>query len=130
MRRLIFALCAAWLALTAGTAMAADITGKWTTEMRRPDGGEGFTISYDFKQDGTKLTGTVQGPMGDPMTIADGKVEGDKLSFTVSFEGPDGAMKISNSGTIAGEEITLTTKFEGGGFPGGDRPPAVLKRVK
>jgi hypothetical protein len=134
MKRLTFVLCAALLALafTTGTAMAADVTGKWTATMAgRGGGGEGFTITYNFKQDGTKLTGTVEGPMGDPMQIADGKVDGDKLSFTISFEGgPNGAMKITNEGTISGDEIKLTTKFEGGDFGGGDRPPATLKRVK
>ena len=134
MRRLTFVLCAALLALafTTGTARAADVTGKWTATMAGRGGeGEGFTITYNFKQDGTKLTGTVETPMGDPLTINDGKVEGDKISFTINFEGgPNGAMKITNEGTIAGEEIKLTTKFEGGDFGGGDRPPATLKRVK
>jgi hypothetical protein len=134
MKRLIFVICAALLALvfTAGTAMAADVTGKWTATMAgRGGGGEGFTITYNFKQDGAKLTGTVETPMGDPLTINDGKVEGDKLSFTITFEGgPNGAMKITNEGTISGDEIKLTTKFEGGDFGGGDRPPATLKRVK
>jgi hypothetical protein len=134
MRRLTFVLCAALLALAfaTGTAMAADITGKWTTTMAgRGGGGEGFTITYNFKQDGAKLTGTVETPMGDPLPIADGKVDGDKLSFTITFEGgPNGAMKITNEGAISGDEIKLTTKFEGGDFGGGDRPPAVLKRVK
>ena len=135
MRRLTFVLCAALLALafTAGTAMAADVTGKWTTTMAGRGGGdEGFTITYNFKQDGAKLPGTVETPMGDPLPIADGKVDGDKLSFTITFEGgPNGAMKITNEGTVSGDEIKLTTKFEGGGdFGGGDRPPATLKRVK
>jgi hypothetical protein len=134
MRRLTFVLCAALLALafTTGTARAADVTGKWTTTMMgRGGGGEEFTITYNFKQDGTKLTGTVETPMGDPLPISEGKVEGDKISFTINFEGgPNGAMKITNEGTISGEEIKLTTKFEGGDFGGGDRPPATLKRVK
>lgn len=134
MRRMTFVLCAALLALafTTGTAMAADITGKWTATMQgMGGGGEGFTLTYTFKQDGTKLTGSVAGPMGDPMNISDGKVEGDKLSFTTSFEGQNGAMKITNEGTIKGDEITLTTKFEGGGGPdGGGMPPLTLKRAK
>jgi hypothetical protein len=133
MRRLAFVLCAALLALafTAGTAMAADVTGKWTATMAgRGGGGEGMTITYNFKQDGTKLTGTVETPMGDPLPIADGKVEGDKISFTMAFDRGGGPMKITNEGTISGDEIKLTTKFEGGDFGGGDRPPATLKRIK
>jgi hypothetical protein len=133
MRRLTFVLCAAALALafTGRPARAADVTGKWTATMEgRGGGGEGMTITYNFKQDGTKLTGTVEGPMGDPMPMTDGKVEGDKISFTISFDRGDGPMKITNEGTISGDEIKLTTKFEGGDFGGGDRPPATLKRVK
>ncbi len=116
----------------AATALAADVTGKWTATMAgRGGGGEGFTLTYNFKQDGTKLTGSIETPMGGPMEIKDGKVEGDRLTFTMSFEGPNGAMKMVNEGTIKGDEITLTTKFEGGDFPGGgDRPPLVLKRAK
>ena len=116
MRRLTFVLCAAALALafTGRPARAADVTGKWTATMEgRGGGGEGMTITYNFKQDGSKLTGTVETPMGDALPISDGKVEGDKISFTLSFDRGGGPMKI-----------------EGGDFGGGDRPPATLKRVK
>jgi hypothetical protein len=128
MKRFAFAVCFVLMALAAA-ALAADITGKWTGEMAGPDGGQGFTLTYNFKQDGAKLTGTVLGPGGDPLEIKDGKVEGAKLSFTVSFDGGGNTMKISNEGTIAGDEIKLTSKFEGGEFPGGNNP-ITLKRAK
>jgi hypothetical protein len=69
-----------------------------------------------FKQDGAKLTGTVQGPRGDPIEIADGKIDGDKLSFTVSFNG----MTIQHEGVLHDDEIKLTTKTDQGDFPGGE----------
>lgn len=126
MKRFAFAVCFVLMALAAA-ALAADITGKWTGEMAGPDGGQGFTLTYNFKHDGAKLTGTVLGPGGDPLEIKDGKVEGAKLSFTVSFDGGGNTMKISNEGTIVGEEIKLTSKFEGGDFP----PNTItLKRAK
>lgn len=112
------------LALVAGFAMAADVTGKWTGAMGGPDGGGGMTITFNFKQDGGALTGTVEGPGGEPLQIQNGKVDGDKISFTVSF----GEMSIGHEGTVKGDEITLTIKM-GGGQEGGPGP-MTLKRVK
>jgi len=123
--RKTFVVMAVLLAVVAGAALAADITGNWTGSMSMGD--NQFTLSYTFKQDGETLTGTVTGPQGDPLPLQDGKVQGDKLSFYVQFEGPNGSMKISSEGAIKGEEITLTTKMEGGP---GDLPPMTLKRSK
>lgn len=123
--RKTFVVTAVLLAVVAGAALAADITGNWTGSMSMGD--NQFTLSYTFKQDGEKLTGTVTGPQGDPLPLQDGKVQGDKLSFYVQFEGPNGTMKISNEGAIKGDEITLTTKMEGGP---GDLPPMTLKKSK
>jgi len=123
--RKTFVVMAVLLAVVAGAALAADITGNWTGSMSMGD--NQFTLSYTFKQDGETLTGTVTGPQGDPLPLQDGKVQGDKLSFYVQFEGPNGAMKISSEGAIKGEEITLTTKMEGGP---GDLPPMTLKKSK
>jgi hypothetical protein len=104
---------------------ATDVTGTWTGDMKAPDGSAGFTISFTLKQDGVKLTGTVQGPQGDPIAISEGKVDGDKILFNVSFNG----MTIVHEGTVnaAGDEIKLTTKSDQGNFPGGEM---TLKRVK
>jgi len=114
------------LSLAIGTAFAADLTGKWTATMTTPDGNT-IPINYTLKQEGTKLTGTSEGP-GGAIEIKDGKVEGDKVSFYITFEGGNGAMKISHSGTINGDEITLKFSMEGG--PGGDFPALKLTRVK
>jgi len=110
------------MAFTPLTAHAAtDVTGTWTGTM---DGGNGgFQLSFTFKQDGAKLTGTVQGSQGDPIAISEGKIDGDKLSFNVSFNG----ITIVHEGTLnaAGDEIKLTSKSE-------QMPPGTitLKRAK
>ncbi len=117
---------AAILALSSVAAFAADITGKWSAEVSGPQGS--FTLGYEFKQDGAKFTGTVNGPQGDPIAIHDGKIDGDKISFFITFAGPQGDLKITNEGKIDGDQITLTTKMEGG--PDGGFPPVTLKRVK
>jgi hypothetical protein len=108
--------------LSAATAPAADVTGTWTAEAAAPDGST-FQLTFTFKQDGAKLTGTVQGPMGEPMEITNGRIDGDKFSFDVSFNG----MTISHQCTVAGDEIKMTTKSDSSDFPGME---LTLKRVK
>jgi hypothetical protein len=118
---------AAVLVVAFCSAMAADVTGNWTGQLGEP-GGDGPTIVCHFKQDGTKLTGTVEGPQGDPLQIAEGKIEGDKISFSVTVEfGGNGPMKILHEGTVNGDEIKLATKHEGGADGPG---PLTLKRSK
>lgn len=111
-------------ALLTAVALAADVTGKWTTQVTGPDGNN-LTIGYDFKQDGNKLTGTVTGPGGD-LPIQNGAIDGDKISFTITFAGGNGEMKVGNEGAIKGEDIVLTIKVNGEAFGA----PVTLKRVK
>ena len=123
LRQSLPVLCAALLVLFSAAPLfaASDMTGKWTTtDMKGPDGSS-FTLTFDFKQDGAKLTGTVTGPQGDPLAIDNGKVDDDKFSFTVNINGTI----ITHDGTIAGDEIKMNTKSDGG------MPPMdmTLKRV-
>jgi len=62
---------------------------------------------------------------GDPIPLTDGKVDGNKISFKLSFNG----MTITDEGTISdsGDEIKLTSKSDGGDFPGMEM---TLKRDK
>lgn len=109
----LFAICAALLLMFgAAKAMAADVTGSWTTQMQTMDGNM-TTITFNFKQDGGSLTGTVAGPIGDPITITNGKVDGDKLTFDVSFNG----ITIHHDATVSGDTIKMTTKTDDGQFP-------------
>jgi hypothetical protein len=126
MKTLLCVCAAVIIAFTPITALAAtDVSGTWTGAFGGPDGGGGMQIAFTFKQDGAKLTGTVQGPQGDAMAIGNGKIDGDKISFTVAFNG----MTITHEGTVnaAGDEIKLTSKSEQGDFPGGEM---TLKRSK
>lgn len=110
-----------WLALCAAVLMvfgarsvfaATDMTGTWTGSMSTPDGNS-FALTFVFKQDGAALTGTVQGPQGDPIAISNGKVDGSNFSFTVSFNGTT----ITHTGTITGDEIKMSSKSDSGDFP-------------
>ena len=99
---------------------ATDVTGTWTTELKAPDGSS-IPITFNFKQDGAKLTGTVTGDAG-PVTIDNGKIDGNKMTFTVSFSG----ITISHDGTIDGDVIKLSTKTDSDQIPPMD---LVLKRA-
>ena len=108
-----------------GALWAADIDGTWRGDLSTPDGST-MELTYKFKQDGAKLTGSVALPQGDTIELSNGKIEGDKLSFLVHVD-MNGGMNFVSEGTVKGDEITLSTKAEGG-----DQtfPPMTLKRQK
>ena len=112
MKKLLYICVAMIMAFTTASAFAAsDISGTWAGDMQGPDGANGFHLAFTFKVEGAKLTGTVQGPQGDPISITEGVGAGDKITFNVSVNG----MLISNEGTIvSGDEIKLTTKSDQG----------------
>lgn len=121
----LLSLCAVlFLALGTATAFAAtDVTGDWTTQMSGPNGE--MQLTFHFKQEAGKLSGNVVSPMGgEPIAISNGKVDGDKISFDLTFNGNT----ISHEGTVSGDEIKLTTKSEGGQMP--DGMEMTLKRAK
>jgi hypothetical protein len=99
---------------------ATDVTGTWTTSLQAPDG-TSIPITFNLKQDGDKLTGTVVGDAG-PVTIDNGKMDGNKMTFTVSFNG----ITISHEGTVDGDVIKLTTKSDSDQIPSMD---LTLKRA-
>jgi len=87
-------------------ALAADATGKWAGEVA---GGRGNQpISFTFKAEGSTLTGNMTTARGD-VPIADGKVDGDKISFSTSAPGRDGTPnKQTYTGTIKGDTIEMS----------------------
>lgn len=93
--------------------------------MQAPGGGDSMQLAFTFKQDGAILSGSVQGPQGDAIAITDGKIDGDKITFKISFNG----MTITHEGAInaSGDEIKLSTKADSADFPAMD---ITLKRVK
>jgi hypothetical protein len=102
-------LCAASLA-----ASAAGIDGKWSSEMKRGDNTIQQTIT--LKSDGGALTGTVEtsfNGQGRSADIKNGKVDGDKFSFTTVQNGKQGEVTVTWEGTVKGDELTGTQKREG-----------------
>jgi hypothetical protein len=104
-------------------ASAADISGTWKGSIETPGGS--FDNTFVLKAEGTKLTGTLQGGPGGEMKIDEGKVEGDKVSFSITME----FGKLTYAGTFTADDMKLKVSMSGGG---GDMPPMELncKRAK
>lgn len=99
------------LLLLSGPAFAADVDGKWTGTLSTPMGD--LPVQYDFKADGTTLAGTTLGFDGGVVPIKNGKVDGNKISFTVAFDFGGMAFDISYTGVVSPTEIKITGDFMG-----------------
>jgi hypothetical protein len=97
-----------FLALGSLTALAADFNGKWTATVESPRGAQ--TITFDFHVDGAKLTGKVTTPRGDT-DIADGKIDGDTISFAQVMNRDGNEFKITYTGKADGETIKFTRQY-------------------
>jgi hypothetical protein len=90
----------------------ADVNGKWTARVHGRPG----EITFTFKVEGDKLTGKVSGGWGET-PIADGKIRGDEIFFTVTVERQGSTIKQLYKGKVAGDEIKLARSVEGGQGP-------------
>jgi hypothetical protein len=102
-----------------------DVSGKWTAQVPGRDGQPQET-TFTFKVEGDKLTGAVSGRQGDT-PIADGKISGDEISFTVTRERQGATIKQLYKGKVSGDEIKFTRSVEGGQ---GGRPPVEFTAKK
>jgi len=81
--------CALLTALFAMTAMAADVTGKWTGTFT-PEGQNPGNCYVVLKQSGTTITGTAGPDENQQWPLTNGKAQGNKITGEVSS--PDGAI--------------------------------------
>lgn len=94
----------AMFALTCMVALGADVNGKWASD----GGGKGGPQTFTFKQAGSQLTGTLETQRG-TVDIANGKVEGDNVSFEVVRDmGDKGKFTSKYSGSVSGVTMKLT----------------------
>jgi hypothetical protein len=116
--------------LALASAMAADVTGKWTATI--PGGQGDSTVTLVFKADGNNLTGTLNNTqMPGEVAISEGKISGDNISFSLMRKIGETEMKIVWKGKIAGNEIKFTRETQGGaaGGPGGGAPaPEIIAK--
>jgi hypothetical protein len=121
MRKKIYALlplallvcCSAWAATE-----PADVAGNWQLAWQGRQGSQQGTLT--IQQDGSKLSGTMQGERGSaPLT---GTIKGNTVSLNVNIDGERRSMTLAFSGTIDGDKMsgTFQPKSRHGGRGGSD----------
>ena len=120
-RIVVFSAIVMLACLTAATANATDLNGKWKGEMKTPNG-DSVEINFNFQVSGEKVTGTVANSYGEEQ-ITEGVLLGDAITFVVLAGG--GQFKITYKGKVVGEELKFNVTI-------GDMGEAELtaKRVK
>jgi len=108
--------------LAIGTAVqAADATGTWSWTRPGRNGGADQKMTLKLKVDGEKLTGTLSSPGRDGQTtetaIADGKVKGEEVSFTVTREFNGNKMVSKYNGKVSADAIKGKIESERNGQP-------------
>ncbi len=96
-------------ALASMPLAAADVTGAWIFEVTL-DAGTG-TPSFEFKQDGEKLTGKYMGMFGEaPLT---GTVKGDRIRFQFKLSQGGESIEVIYEGAIQGDSMKGKADYSG-----------------
>ncbi|HEV2695969.1 MAG TPA: hypothetical protein VG347_23985 [Verrucomicrobiae bacterium] len=97
-------------AAATATVHAADVSGDWTWTTPGHNGGPEHTTTLTLKADGASLTGKVATPGREgkinETPIAEGKVNGDSISFIVIRQNKGVSVTNNYSGTIADGQLT------------------------
>jgi hypothetical protein len=101
-----------------GSALAADIDGKWTVDVEGRRGT--VTQTLVLKVSGNNLTGSFEGGRGSAVDISDGTIDGNKVSFKVirEFNGNQFTQEYKGTVSDAGE-LNLSVSMGGGSRRGG-----------
>jgi hypothetical protein len=94
---MMFVLCA--------PVLAADVDGQWAGNVSTPNGD--LPVAFTFKAEGEKLTGTTTGFDGAQVAINDGKIQGNEISFQVSFDFGGMPLVLTYKGVVSAVEIKV-----------------------
>jgi hypothetical protein len=109
-------------AAPAAQTTAADLSGTWTLSVDL--GGQTLPGTLTLKQDGNRLSGTLQSPLGSS-EIANGSVGADGFHFTVIVSIQGQSMEVTFAGTATGNSMTgSATSAQGAATFTGTRPGA------
>ncbi len=89
---------------------AEDATGNWKGTLDTPNGA--MTLTFALKADAGKLTGTMGSDMMGNLPISEGKVDGDKITFSVT--GQMGVIHVT--GTVSGDTLKMNVSVGDGQF--------------
>lgn len=97
------------------------VTGTWNLTVESPQGA--VAITADLRHEGETISGAVTSPFGQS-TISSGSVSGNEVRFTLSVEIQGTPMLVTFAGRVEGDRMSGTVTVEGmGSFPfSGTRP--------
>lgn len=87
-----------------GEAPAADVTGRWATELAFASGFQ-LNATLNLTQEGATFSGTMETEFG-AARVQDGVVSGDQISFTVLFDIGGQRTESSYTGTVEGDRAS------------------------
>jgi hypothetical protein len=106
-------------ATAGGSTPAATLAGTWTGQVTDP-GGNKHALTLELKVEGAKITGTITGgpPTGETQPIVNGKVDGDEISLEVTISDPGGnPVTLTYAGKRTGNRIEGQIKSKFGDLP-------------
>jgi hypothetical protein len=118
-------LCLCILGFVSVPSAQGSVDGKWAGEVQGGRGPQQITLT--LKADGGKLTGSLTGGRGGDVTITDGTIKGNTVTFKSTQQGRGGQITFNWTGTLKGDEIAFKRMAEGGQ---GQAQELVLKRQK
>jgi len=92
-------------------AFAADIDGKWSGTVPGPAGDT--PVSFTFKADADKLTGSTLGFDGSEVQIKEGKIDGKNITFKVILDFGGMPFEINYKGVVSPTETKVTAEVFG-----------------
>ena len=97
--------------LGAAPAFAAEIDGTWTGSIDTPNGP--VPLTYVFKSEGNRLTGTAPGPNNSELPILEGRIEGDTITYALDLDFGQGPMRFHYTGVLSSGELKVRSEFMG-----------------
>jgi hypothetical protein len=86
-------------------ASAADVAGSWKTSYTNEEGQTRESV-LTLTMDGGKLSGAIASARG-KVPLAEGSVDGNRISFSVVRKGNGDEIKITFTGTVEGDTMRL-----------------------
>lgn len=91
-------------------ALAASIDGKWSGPLE----GGNRDLVFQLKMDGSRVTGAMLGPNGEPRPITEGSLNGDSISLTIASEWQGSPITLLVKGKVTGDTMRVTLSTESG----------------
>jgi hypothetical protein len=110
MFRLFSVILAAGLILSAGVYAQGTIAGAWDLAIQGPEGP--VTATATLKQDGEKVTGTIESQAGSAELT--GTLKGKTLNMAFTIQSPNGPIDIKVNGEVDGASMKGVIDFGAG----------------